>query len=449
MINSYLPWRRLWKYLGGASAARAGDEMSGPALLLLGLAVTGRPATGSELLASVTIAGAAGGPFFGALLDRSRRPERVLAATLAAYALGIGTIAAVAGALPMPLVVIIALTAGLFNPAVAGGWTSQLPRIVTGPELSRGSAFDAMTFSAASLAGPALAALIAAGFGARLAVTVAAALVGLAVPAACSLRRYPPSRAPGPAQATRRQMAVHRQMAAGFAAIVARRPLLRATVTSVVSYAGIGMLIVCCPVLGAQRLGGATRGALLISAIAVASLATNAILARRGSRGEPDIRVFVSTLTIGVSMAAAALAPGWLTVLAVAVGGAGEGPQLTALFAVRHRESPEHMRGQIFATAASLKIGGMAAGAALAGPLAGRSVTGCLLVAAGIELCAAAAYLLLGRPGGRSATPDPATGRAAASPLPATKGPGTDRAAAPPRPAKRAAAADTPVRSEK
>jgi len=38
----------------------------------------------------------------------------------------------------------------------------------------------------------------------------------------------------------------------------------------------------------------------------------------------------------------------------------------------------------------------MAAGAALAGPLAGRSVTGCLLVAAVIELSAAAAYLLTG-----------------------------------------------------
>ena len=77
---------------------------------------------------------------------------------------------------------------------------------------------------------------------------------------------------------------------------------------------------------------------------------------------------------------------------------AGEGPQLTALFAVRHRESPEHMRGQIFTTAASLKIGGLAAGAALAGPLAGRSVTACLLAAAGFELCAAAAYVLIGPP---------------------------------------------------
>jgi hypothetical protein len=52
------------------------------------------------------------------------------------------------------------------------------------------------------------------------------------------------------------------------------------------------------------------------------------------------------------------------------------------------------MRGQIYTTAASLKIAGMAAGAALAGPLAGRSVTTCLIIAAGAELCAAAAYLL-------------------------------------------------------
>jgi MFS family permease len=131
-------------------------------------------------------------------------------------------------------------------------------------------------------------------------------------------------------------------------------------------------------------------------------------------------------------MAAAAVAPGWLVVLAVAVGGAGEGPQLTALFAVRHRETPEHMRGQVFTTAASLKIGGVAAGAALAGPLASRSVTSCLLIAAGIELCAAAAYLLTGLPGRRSGNLDPAADHALASPRPARQSTGADRAAASP-----------------
>jgi MFS family permease len=211
------------------------------------------------------------------------------------------------------------------------------------------------------------------------------------VPSACSLSRYPPPRVSGP------RPAPHRQIAAGFAAIVTRRRLLRATVTSAVSYVGLGMLLVCCPLLGAQRLGGSARGALLISAIAAASLVTNSILARRPLRSQPDARVLVSTVVIGVSLALVSVVPGWLTLAAVALSGIGEGPQLTALFSVRHRESPEHLRGQIFTTAASLKVAGLAAGAALAGPLAGRSVTACLLLAAGFDLCAAAAYVLIGR----------------------------------------------------
>jgi MFS family permease len=449
--SSYALGRPLWTYLGGAAASRAGDEMTGPALLLAGFAVTGRPAAGSTLLAALTIAAAVGGPLFGVLLDRSPRPDRVLALTLAAYALGVIAVAAAVGRLPVPFVAAIALAAGLFNPAVAGGWTSQLPRIVTGPALSRGFALDAMTYSVASLAGPALAALVAAAFGARTAVIVAAALVTVALPSARSLSRYPPAPLATPRLGVNRQAAprpgLSRQVAAGFAAIATRRPLLRATVTSVVSYVGIGMLLVSCPVLGAQRLGGPARGALLISAIAAASLVANSVLARRHRRpdqhrrhrrpdrhrrpprGQPDTRVLASTLVIGVSMAAAAAAPGWLTMAAVALGGAGEGPQLTALFEVRHRESPEHMRGQIFTTAASLKIGGLAAGAALAGPLAGRSVTACLLVAAGFELCAAAAYVLIGPPpkAARPAPP-PKAARPAPPPKAARPAPRSPRA---------------------
>jgi hypothetical protein len=407
-VNSrYVLWRTLWRYLGGAAAARAGDEMSGPALLLLGFAVTRGPAAGSELLASLTVAAALGGPAFGTLLDRSRRPARLLGGTLGAYALGIVVISAALGRLPMPVVVLLTLVTGVFNPAVAGGWTAQLPRLVTAAELTRGSALDALSYSVASLAGPALAAVIAAGLGARVAVLAAAGLVALAVPAAWSLARHMAA-AGGPP--TSGDQAPAAPFVAGFIAIVKRPRLLRATATSAVSYVGIGMLLVCCPVLGAQRLGGSARGALLISAIAAASLVANAILARRPWRGEPDGRVLGSTLVIGASMAAAAVAPGWLTMAVVAAGGAGEGPQLTALFAVRHRETPEHLRGQIYTTAASLKIAGLAVGAALAGPLAGHSVTACLLVAAGAELCAATAYLLTGPGPTRSGSGGPAPG---------------------------------------
>jgi MFS family permease len=445
MTSRYTDRRGLRRYLAGAAAARAGDEMSGPALLLLGFAVTGRPQTGSGLLASLTIAGAVGGPLFGALLDRSRRPDRVLAWALGGYALGITAVQAVLGRLPAAAAVLVALAAGLFSPAVAGGWTAQLPRVVTGRELDRGSALDALTYTAASLAGPALAAAVAAGLGARPAVLTAAALVVLAIPAACSLSRYRPEQVDTPQVSP--QQALHRQMAEGFAVIATRRPLLRATVTSAVSYAGIGMLLVCCPVLGAERLGAPARGALLISAMAVASLTANAVLARgagrdgagrdrpgRGGTGRADALVLGSTLVMGVSMAAAAVAPGWLTLAAVALAGAGEGPQLTALFAIRHRETPARMRGQVYTTAASLKIAGLAAGAALGGPLAGYSVTTCLLVAAGIELCAAASGLLAGASRGR---------RVPGNGLPGTGLPGTG----PRGTARTGSGADSPPRS--
>lgn len=53
----------------------------------------------------------------------------------------------------------------------------------------------------------------------------------------------------------------------------------------------------------------------------------------------------------------------------------GSAPPRTASLisdlAIRHREAPQRMRGQIFTTGASLKITGFALGAAVAGPLAG------------------------------------------------------------------------------
>jgi MFS family permease len=363
-----------------------GDEASGPALLLLGFAVTRSARAGSALLAGLTIAAAAGGPLFGVVLDRSARPERILGSALAAYAAGLAAIQVSMGRFPLPLVVCLAVVTGLFGPAVAGGWTSQLPRLVSRDALARCSALDALTFSVASLVGPALAAVIAAWLGARPAVVVSAALVALAVPAACSL-------APAPVSGTSKEP-LRRLLAGGFTVIMTRRALRRATVTSVVSYMGMGMLLVCCPVLGEQRLGAASRGALLISAAAVASLTANSVLARWPPR-RPDVLVLGSTLLIFLSMVAAAVAPGWLTMPAVALMGAGEGPQLTGLLAVRHRESPPAMRGQVFTTAASLKIGGLAAGTALGGLLASGPVTICLLTAAGIQLAAAAAYLTM------------------------------------------------------
>lgn len=194
---------------------------------------------------------------------------------------------------------------------------------------------------------------------------------------------------------------MRRELIDGFAALARNGSLRRATLASMISYAGLAMLVVSAPLLGTNLLGDPGYGALLLSVLAAAALVANAVLARFPAT-RPDIVVPVSALVIGAGLALAAFAGtfAW-AVLAVALVGVGEGPQLTALFAVRHREAPSRLRTQVFTTGASLKITSFALGSAAAGPLAGHSPTAALLVGAAVQLTAAAAFVLSYRPARR------------------------------------------------
>ncbi|KAF3463186.1 MFS transporter [Streptomyces sp. Tu 3180] len=373
-------------YLAGAVAARAGDEMSGPALMLAAFALTGSTVEASSLLAGITISAAVGGPVLGALLDRAGRPGLLLAVTLVLYAAGLGMILVGLGRLPFAVTIVIAVVAGLLGPALSGGWTAQLPRVVLGDHLPRANALDAMTFSVASLAGPALAGGVAEALGAPSAVVVSVVLIALALPAAWMLPARP-SRARG-AQTT----SVIRDLAAGMRVIVGRPSLARATLTSVVSCVAQGLLTACIPLLGERVLGGAGRGAVLLSCAAVSALAANAVLARFPRAVAPDTIIWASALVQAAALALATVESPVVLVVAVLVVGIGEGPQLAALFAIRHREAPDHLRGQIFTTGASLKITGFALGAAVAGPVVSWSLPSALALAASVAVFAAAVF---------------------------------------------------------
>lgn len=220
------------------------------------------------------------------------------------------------------------------------------------------------------------------------------ALICLALPVAWTLparRRTVRTRAltpPAPSVAA--------DLTAGFRAILCARTPARATATSVVSCTAQGVLVACTPLLGQQVLGGASRGTVLLSGIAISALAANAALSRRPGLLPPDSVILYSTLALAAALLLAATGRPVLLALGAVVAGAAEGPQLTALFAVRHREAPEPLRGQIFTTGASLKLTGFALGAALAGPVAGWSLPGALVVAAGLQLAAALTFVALG-----------------------------------------------------
>jgi hypothetical protein len=73
-----------------------------------------------------------------------------------------------------------------------------------------------------------------------------------------------------------------------------------------------------------------------------------------------------------------------------------DGPALAATFATRQRYVPTELYGQVFTTAAGLKVGSLSFGAALAGPVVtGLGSGGALLVAGGLQFAGAAAGLAL------------------------------------------------------
>ncbi|MEV0522033.1 MFS transporter [Streptomyces sp. NPDC050439] len=407
-------------YLAGAVVARSGDEMSGPALMLAGYAVAGSAAEASSLLAGITISAAVGGPVLGALLDRAERPGRLLAGALLLYGVGLAVLLAGLGRVPFTVTLLIAMVTGLLGPALSGGWTAQLPRVALGDDLPRANALDAMTFNVASLAGPALAGGVAEAWGASSAVVASVVLIGLALPAAWVLPGRPtrparPARSSCSARPVRARggqaRSVITDLAAGMRTIASRPALARATVSSILSCVATGMLTACIPLLGEHVLGGAGRGAMLLSCAAVSALVANAALVRFPRTVAPDTIMWAGALLQAAGLILAATGPlgasGSPVVLiaAVLMTGMGEGPQLTALFAIRHRESPEHLRGQIFTTGASLKITGFALGAVVAGPLVTWSLPGTLALAASVSALAAPTFFTMKRPERESSPP--------------------------------------------
>jgi MFS family permease len=369
-------------YLTGATIARTADDMSGPALLLLGLAVLGSTQAASVLYAALTISAAMGGPLLGVLLDRATHPGRLLAWALIGYSGGLAFIAGALGHAPFVTVVAVAVAAGFFAPALSGGWTSRLEDVMPAHQLIRGHSLDAATYNAASLVGPALAGVVTAGAGPWWAMAAAAGLLVLAAPAAWTL--------PRPAQGhSDSRPSVMADLIAGLTAITHTPPLLRVTLASATAYLGTGMLVVACPLLGSQYLGGAGRGGLLLSVLAVASLIATTVTARWPLPLRPDLIFLSATAIAGCGLLGLALVSNaTLVIAAVAVVGIADGPQLAAVFAIRHLESPPRLRGQVFTTGASLKITAGALGAVLAGALAEQSTTLLIAVAAATQMTA-------------------------------------------------------------
>ena len=109
------------------------------------------------------------------------------------------------------------------------------------------------------------------------------------------------------------------------------------------------------------------------------------------SRWPPERIVMGSLTALGCMMLLWPLASSVpMALVLIMLAGFADGPNLSATFAARQRWTPRRLHGQIFTTAASLKVGSFAIGSALAGPVVlGLGARGALVVTACMQFAAA------------------------------------------------------------
>jgi MFS family permease len=383
------------RFVGAATFSRVADEMFSVGVVLLVLERTGSAALAGALVAAITLPSLFTAPVLGAWLDLHGRRKALMMLDQGVASVALVAIALGAGNAPDVLIVAIAFLAGLMWPLSFGGYTSLIPVIVPERLLSRANAVEASSFNVALIAGPLLAGLIAATAGPEATVLTEAGLTGLTLIMLVGFDRLDS----GPVRAADSLMQVVRD---GLRALVSVPQLLGTTVAGSLNLMGTGFLAVAFPFFCVEHLGvERTASAALWAAFAVGSTVGALALVRLQRGREPHVVVLVSLVAFGLLMLSWPLAESLpVALVLVAVAALADGPGLAATFAVRQDWAPRDLQGQIFTTAAGLKVGSFALGAAVAGPLVtGIGSSGALIASAATSFVGAAAgWLLMRRP---------------------------------------------------
>jgi predicted MFS family arabinose efflux permease len=305
------------------------------------------------------------------------------------------TLVLVTGNAPNWVVPLVVLAAGLTYPLSFGGFTSLIPSIVPDELLTPANALETTSFNSALVLGPALAGTLAAAFDPAVALLVEAAL---ALVALALIVRIPGLDTPPEAREGGRTLLG--VAVAGVGQIVAIPELRAITAAAAIGMAGLGLLTVGFPLFAVEHLGAERSDAgYMWAAFAVGSTAGALSLVRIQRRFPAERIVLAGYALFGVLMLTWPLAGSLPVLLAlVAAVSSVDGPTLAAQFALRQQVVPPSYYGQVFTTAAGIKVGSFALGAALAGPVAtGLGSAEALLLAACAQILAAAVGVTLAR----------------------------------------------------
>jgi predicted MFS family arabinose efflux permease len=380
-----------------ATITRFADEMFSVGVVLLVLERTGSAALAGATVAAVTLPSLVTGPLLGAWLDRTSRRRQAMILDQVLAATSVVGIVVLAGNAPGWTLPLVALVAGVTWPLSFGGFTSLIPVIVPDELLAQANALEATSFNMAVIAGPALAGTISAVAGPDVSLIVEAVLTLAAIGL---IARIPAIEArPEAADSGRALGTIVRD---GLRHLAATPALRSVTATGALNLGGLGLLTVAFPFFAVEELGAdRSVSGYMWAAFAGGSAIGALTLVRLQTRFLPERLVLVAVAMLGCVMLSWPLASTVPVALAViALAGLADGPGLAATFGARQRWTPPELLGQIFTTAASLKVGAFAIGAAFAGPAVNTlGAPGTIVLAASAQFAAVAAGLVLGRRG--------------------------------------------------
>jgi MFS family permease len=386
-------FRRFWL---GSTASGFGHQVALVAVLLQVWQITASPVwvgvTG--LARAVPMLGCS--LLGGSLADAVDRRRLVLWATAGGMA-GSVLLAgqAVAGLDSLPLV--LGLVAGQ---AAAGGLGAParralIPRLLPAGQVAAGIALGHLSFQAGMLAGPALAGLVAAGWGVAACYLVTAGTGLAALYGVARLPPIPPTAPSGSAAAGRSRSPV-RDIVAGWR-LVARRPVLRGSLLTDLAATLLAMPVSLFPAVNQARFGGDPRTlGLFLSAIAVGGIAASLTSGAVTRHPRPGQVMLLAAAVWGVALAGFGLAvPLWLAIGCLVVAGAADTVSVISRGSIVQLATPDSHRGRVSAVEHVVGVTGPDFGNFRGGLVAGLSsapvalVSGGLLAALGVAAVAA------------------------------------------------------------
>jgi len=379
-------FRRLWT---GATVSTLGDGMTFVALSWLVLAGPGGTARLGLLGICYTAPVLVGGLAVGYLLDRfDKRAVLIADSLLRAAAVASIPLTAAFGAMPSWLPFAVAATYGLLKMVPLAGFPAAIPQLVDESDLDAANALESLSFSVASVVGPAAAGLLIGQLGAANVLLVDSASFLVLALAAAAVRQ--PLR---PETAARTGAVPPRSMMS-----LARDRVIVATTLAFMAFnIAEGMLLVTAPWLAGTHLPG---GAAVLGALLSATAAGEIVGAAFAGQRRPRRRVHA----IGVVQALAAVA--FLALLATPhqlLVGAGffaigllSAPMTVWAQSLRMRRIAPELHGRAFATLRTLMQATPPLGSALVTPFLLRDQLGAAAVTMTVIAGLPALYLLVG-----------------------------------------------------